>query len=610
MTGTTVAVRLSGWRRRRARQLRRLRLTVAHPARGLAALRAWIRRGELGVLVLAIAAGVASGVLARLLGGAVGQLHILLFGEGAEHGVSAMRRISPLPLLLLPAVGGLVLGLLNLVLARWYPRTPVDPIEANALHGGNASIKDGVIVAAQNVVSNGGGASVGLEAAYAQVGAGIASRLGRAFGVRRSDLRLLVGCGAAGAIAASFDAPLTGAFYAFELVIGIYALSSLAPVLASAVAGTLAAGLLDDAGVKTAAGAIGAPDAGDYVYALLTGLFCGLLGIALMRGMSVAEGLIRRGVPWQTLRPAAGGLLVGGLAIVTPGVLSSGHGVLHDVLLTDLPFQFLLVLVLLKALASAISIGSGFRGGLFFASILLGAIVGKLFAAVTAATVLPTVDSMLLSIVGMSAFGAAVIGAPLAMTFLALETTRDFAVAGPVLVAVVTAAIVVRRLFGYSFATWRFHLRGEAIRGPHDVGWIRDLTVGKVMRRNERTIRADTRLSAFTRDFPLGSSAQVVVVDEAGRYAGMVQVAEAHGVAPTDEGGTVSSLLHLRDRALLPAMNVKEALALFEAAEADVLAVLDGKETRRVIGIVTEAHLLRRYGEELDRRRRDEAGIS
>jgi len=609
MRGAAAAGRVASWRRRHSRQFRRLRLTVTHPARGLAALRAWVRRGELGVLVLAIAAGVASGLLARLLGSAATGLHVLFFGEGAEHGVSALRRIEPLPLLLLPAAGGLLLGLLNLALARWYPRTPVDPIEANALHGGRASIRDGAVVAAQNLASNGGGASVGLEAAYAQVGAGVASRLGRAFGVRRGDLRLLVGCGAAGAIAASFDAPLTGAFYAFELVIGTYALSGLAPVLAAAVAGALAAGLLDDAGVKTAAGAIGSPDGGDYLYALLTGVLCGLLGIALMRGMSVAETFIRRGVPWQTLRPAAGGLLVGALAIVTPGVLSSGHGILHDVLLTDLPVRFLLVLVLLKALASAISIGSGFRGGLFFASILLGAITGKLLAAATVATPLPSVDSMLLSIVGMSAFGAAVIGAPLAMTFLALETTRDFAVAGPVLVAVVAAAIVVRRLFGYSFATWRFHLRGEAIRGPHDVGWIRDLTVGKVMRRNERTIRSDTRLSAFTRDFPLGSGAQVVVVDGADRYAGMIQVDEAHARFSSAEAEMVSALLHLPDRALLPAMNVKEALALFEDAEADVLAVLDGKETRRVIGLVTETHLLRRYGEELDRRRRDEAGL-
>ena len=104
----------------------------------------------------------------------------------------------------MPIVGGLLLGLLNLGLARWWPRTPIDPIEANALYGGRLSLADGAVVGAQNIVSNGFGASVGLEAAYAQAGGGLASRLGGAFGLRRADLRVLVGCGAAGAIAAAF----------------------------------------------------------------------------------------------------------------------------------------------------------------------------------------------------------------------------------------------------------------------------------------------------------------------------------------------------------------------------------------------------------------------
>jgi len=402
------------------------------------------------------------------------------------------------------------------------------------------SLTDGAVVAAQNLVSNGGGASVGLEAAYAQVGSGIASRVGDAFGLRRGDLRVLVGCGAAGAIAAAFGAPLTGAFYAFELVIGTYAVGGLAPVLASAVAGALVAQPFGQIGPQAAAGGVGAPELGDYALALGLGALCGLGGIALMRGATVAEMVLRRGVPWAMLRPAAGGLAVGAMALATPGVLAGGHGALYLVLSTDVALFALLGLFVLKAAASAVSIGAGFRGGLFFASLLLGAIAGKLFAVGVAFAAPPGADPMLLAIVGMSAFGAAVIGAPLAMTFLALETTRDFAVAGPVLVPVVAAATVVRRLFGYSFATWRFHLRGEAIRGPHDVGWLRDLTVGRLMRRDVRTVRTDTRISAFRRDFPLGSAERVVAVDAADRYAGIVQVAEAHSVA------TVSALVRRR----------------------------------------------------------------
>src|SRR3954453_18959683 len=203
---------------------------------------------------------------------------------------------------------------------------------------------------------------------------------------------------------------------------------------------------------------------------------------------------------------------------------------------------------------------------------------------------------------------AAVIGAPLAMTFLALETTRDFAVAGTVLMAVTNASIVVRQLFGYSFATWRFHLRGETIRSAHDIGWLRDLNVGKLMRRNLRTVRTDTSLSVFRREFPLGSAKRVVAVDEGGCYAGLVPVPEAH----LDVTGAerVADLLQVTDEVLLPAMNAKEAMAVFDLTEADALVVVDDPETRHVVGLLSEAHLLRRYSEEVDKRRHEELGLS
>jgi CIC family chloride channel protein len=586
--------------------VKRLR-RVARPARGAAAFRAWVRGGEVGLVALAVVAGCASGLVAVVFGSAADWLQVALFGPGAAHGLSVIRNANPFVLLAVPAVGGLLLGLLNLGLARWWPRSPVDPIEANALYGGRMSITDGVVVGAQNVISNGFGASVGLEAAYAQAGSGVASRLGGALALRRGDLRVLVGCGAAGAIAAAFGAPLTGAFYAFELVIGTYAIASLAPVMASAVSGALTAHALGGVHLLAYPGGIGAPAWSDYSLALLLGVLCGLVGIALMRGMALSEAALRRIVPWAVLRPAVGGLAVGALALITPGVLSAGHGVLHFVLSTDITTRALLILLLAKTAAVAMSIGAGFRGGLFFASLLLGGVVGKLFAILVAMAGPPGPDPMLLAIVGMSAFGAAVIGAPLAMTFFALETTRDFAVAGAVLVAVTASAMVVRRLFGYSFATWRFHLRGEAIRSPHDIGWLRDLTVGKLMRRAVRTVRTDMRLSAFRRDFPLGSARRVVAVDETDRYAGLVPVAVAHLETPGAE--RVADVVRLADQMLLPAMNAKEAMAAFEAAEAEVLAVVDDLNARRVLGMLTEAHLLRRYGEELDKRRHEETGL-
>ena len=136
--------------------------------------------------------------------------------------------------MLVPTFGGLLLGLVTLALVRWHPRRTVDPIEANALFGGRMSMNGSLIVVLQTIMSNGVGASIGLEAGYTQIGSAIASRVGHAFRVRRSDLRLLVGCGAAAAISGAFNAPLTGAFYAFELVIGTYTLGTFAPVAVAA----------------------------------------------------------------------------------------------------------------------------------------------------------------------------------------------------------------------------------------------------------------------------------------------------------------------------------------------------------------------------------------
>jgi CIC family chloride channel protein len=195
------------------------------------------------------------------------------------------------------------------------------------------------------------------------------------------------------------------------------------------------------------------------------------------------------------------------------------------------------------------------------------------------------------------------------MTFLALEMTGSFGLTGAVLVAVIASSVTVRRLFGYSFATWRFHLRGETIRSARDIGWLRDLTVGRLMRREARSVKSDTRLSSFRRDFPLGAATRVVVLDEAGRYAGMVSVTEAHAET-SDALDTIAPLLQHARTPLLPAMNAKEAMAVFDATESEALAVIDGWENRNVIGMLTQAHLLRRYGEELEKRRTEELGAA
>jgi CIC family chloride channel protein len=211
------------------------------------------------------------------------------------------------------------------------------------------------------------------------------------------------------------------------------------------------------------------------------------------------------------------------------------------------------------------------------------------------------------AIIGLSALSASVIGGPLTMSFIALESTGDLWLTTAVLIAVIIARQVTREFFGYTFATWRFHLRGETIRSAADVGWIRDLTVGQMMRADVRSTPVETPVAAFREAFPLGSTSQVIAVDEDGRYAGMVLVAEAH--AP-ELGATLSvrDILRHTDHMLLAQMTGQEAIAAFDRFEAEALAVVDSAERRQVIGLLSEAHALRRYSDASERQRRELLG--
>jgi CIC family chloride channel protein len=570
-------------------------------------LRAMVRVDEIWLVVLASGVGIAAGVIVVAMAEAAQLMHRALFNLASGEFLSSQISVEPLRALLVPSLGGLVLGGAGVLAARWSSRRAVDPIESNALYGGMMSLKDSLVVMAQTVWSNGVGASVGLEAGYAQIGSALASRLGRTFRVRRNDLRLLVGCGAAAAIAAAFNAPLTGAFYAFELVIGTYSLATLAPVVMAAISAVTVMRILIGGGegfdirVPTSIEAI------DYVPILALGMICALGGIAIMRGVTVVEDLFRRSRVPSWLRPGLGGLAVGALALVSPAVLSSGHSALRVALDAPYGLPHIALLILLKSLGSAISIGSGFRGGLFFASLFLGALLGKLFAGVLGLmTVVQALPAVVCALVGMSALAVAVVGGPLTMAFLALESTGSLPMTVAVLAASVVSAITVRRTFGYSFATWRFHLRGEAIRSAVDVGWMRNLTVGKMMRREFRRVPLDMTLETFRRQFPLGSIGRVVAVDPSGRYAGILATSEAH--AAPEEAATVAEVVHHTSAVLQPQMTIKEAVSRFEEAESDELAVVDSADTMRVIGVLTEQFALRRYSEELEKRRRELSG--
>ena len=549
---------------------------------------------------LAIGVGVVAGLCVALMTSVVNAAHVRIFGISFDIRLSATERVAPLAAFGGPMLGGLLLGAIDVWLARRKAPPAVDPVEANALRGGRMSLRQSLLVATQTVISNGCGASVGLEAGYAQIGAGLASYLGVRSRLRRQDLRMLVGCGAGGAIAAAFGAPLTGAFYAFELIIGAYSLANAIPVFAATLAAALTTQAIIGAPYDITAPAVAPLTFLDYGALIGLGLVAAAVGVGAMRVAAMIERGFRAMVRWRLLRPVVGGLMVGSMALYTPQVLGAGHGALGLDFYWPMSARELAVLIALKLLACLVSLASGFRGGLFFASLFVGSLLGKLYSigldALAPSLGLETTACVL---VGMGALSAAIVGGPLTMTFLVLESTGNLGVAGGVLAASIATTLAVRATFGYSFTTWRLHLRGETIRGGQDVGWLRELTVGRMMVRSPPVFPAGRSVRAFRETYPIGSANVVVAIGEDGRYQGLIHVAEAHAapIENGDDGGPVGAIAHLPATVLHPDQDIGAALEAFDVAQADMLAVT-ARGTDQVLGTLGEAYAARRYAQE------------
>lgn len=569
-------------------------------------LRILVRQSEISLTLLAAIIGALGGLCVLII------THITLAAHAVLYGLDNGGRLSglvSLPLwrcLIVLGSGGILVGLFGFWIRTFLKRHLIDPIEANALHGGRMSVRDSLIIVGQTLISNGFGASIGLEAGFTQISASLGSALGQTFRVRREDLRILVGAGAAGAIGSAFDAPIAGCFYAFELVIGTYSLVSLCPVAIASITGLAVVnsfgGLHNDVTIPR----LPPIEWHDLTGIIFLSILCALIAILIMYSVTQSEALFKRIPGPQWTKPLWGGIAVGTLAAWSPSVLSSGHEALRLLLEGQSLSSMTLLLLMAKASASSLSIGSGFRGGLFFASLYLGSLAGTGFGAILAPYGLAPANLTFCALIGMNAMAVSIIGAPMTIISMILEMIGQISIGPALILAAILSLLTTRRLFGYSFATWRFHLRGESIRSAVDIGCIRSLTVQSLMRVTIRSLHPSVTVSQAQSLFPLGSGHRIILIDETGRYQGMVSIIDLH--ACHDEHKTINELSGWKNAMLTPQMNITEAASLFTRFEVDSLVVVEDLMSCVVVGQLGEAYTLRRYAAELERSRRELAG--
>ena len=573
------------------------------------------RNPHLLLSLLACVVGVIAGYGAVGFRLAIDAIQLLFYGSGSEQVLSMAIHLEWWHRLAAPALGGLVVGaMIYFLLPDRRPHGVADVIEACAVRGGRMRLRDGLVATAASAVSIGAGASVGREGPVVHLAATMASWLGRRLGLDRPQLITLLGCGVASGVAASFNAPIAGVFFALEVVVGHYGLGTFTPVVVSAVIGTIIARA--HIGDFPAFEVPGLEISTYYELPafLLLGLICAGVAILFVHGTLWSARIAARlpVPPW--LLPAVGGLAVGGIAAVFPEVIGVGYETTDGALAGRFTFWLLIMLVLAKMAATCISLGSGFAGGVFSPSLCIGALTGAAFGIVATGFV-PDAQASIntYSLVGMGAVTGAVLGAPISTILIIFELTGDYATTIAVMVAVAVSSLTSRQLGVQSFFISQLTVRGVDLRRADERAATRAVPIASLMSDAFATVTTDTAGDAICDLAGSGGKEDLFVTDEAGKLAGMLPHATLRSLLfdpAADRDATAGELCDDHIESLTPDDTLNHALDLFESTDQRLLPVVDGRASGRLIGVVQREAALRAYTRALLRQRAWEHGES
>ncbi|WP_374764891.1 chloride channel protein [Yunchengibacter salinarum] len=585
----------AGWRARLTRWLRR------------PAMEHWLLLG------LAAIMGTVSGFAAIGFYLAIDFLLVLGFGANEAQLATRAAGLSPWQILAVPVLGGLVVGQLLRFLPGHKAHAVPHVIEAAALHGSRIRLRDGLFSAAVTITSLGSGASTGREGPVVHLGATLAARLTALARLNPAIGRTLLGCGVAAAVAASFNAPIAGVFFALEVIIGHYALHTFAPIVIAAIAGTLVS--------HAHLGNFRAFQITDQMIAtfwefpafVLLGVLAAGLAVLFMRGLIAIERLqkpIARHIP-LALQPALGGLVVGFIAMVHPEVLSVGYEATHTALTGGYGLALLLTLISVKLVASWASFLFRFGGGVFSPSLFLGAMLGGAFGHLAGGLPMVTSAPSLYAVVGMGAVASAVLGAPISTILIVFEITGDYSVALAVMVASAVASMTARLFVHGSLFHMQLREKGMELTGGRATFLLRSETVEGHLTRDFTTITTDTPLSEARAHLLSRGGGEMVVLESSGRLAGMLALTDMpHALLEngTGDGQPVESLMRPTVPHLYSDEPLGHALTAMETTGEDVLPVVD-RETGTVAGLVRYRHVLEAYNKALLEAQGEDRGL-
>lgn len=573
-----------------------------------------VKNEQVILTILAALIGVAGGACAIAFRELLDLAQTVALGFGTESVYSLARTLPWWHILSATVGGGLVVGLLvHFLIPGRRLHSVAEVIEASTLRQGRIDLRTGLVSAMASAISLGAGASSGREGPVVHFGATVSAFVADKLKLGRSLAHTLLGCGVAAAVAASFNAPIAGVFFALEVVIGNYALKAFAPIVIASVAGTIVSRI----------------HFGDFpAFVLppnqivsflefpafgLLGLVSAVMAIVFMRAIAFTQNTVQRTPIPGWAQPACGGLLVGLIALAFPHVLGVGYEATNDALHENFGLTILLSLLIAKTAATVISIGFGFGCGVFSPSLFLGAMLGGAFG-IIATNVFPELSSGYdaYTIVGMGAVAGAVLGAPISTILMVFELTGNYEITIAVMIGTVVASLVTQQVFGHSFFTWQLAGRGLDLKGGRSQNLLRSIQVAAVMKPDFDAVSPSALMIEVRDALQKSRYGEIFVVDEGGRLHGTITLPDLSDSAFDTE---LDAILNAEDVArrnppvLTPDDTLDEAMSVMDAVDEEHIAVVHDKAQMIVAGFVHQLDVVTTYNQAVLQARAEEQGV-
>jgi len=501
----------------------------------------------------------------------------------------------------IPVLGGLLVAPLVYLVSRESQGHGVPQvIESVTLRGGKIRPRVAAVKSVASALTIGTGGSVGREGPIVQIGAALGSAVGQLLQVPAHRLPILVGCGAAGGIAAAFNAPIAGAFFSLEVIMGNFAMPSFGPVVLSSVLATVISRAYFGDQPVFMVPAYTLLSEWELIIYLLLGIACGLGGVAFIAVLDLMEKAWSRLSLPTLLKPALGGLILGVAIIFVPHIYGVGHATMDEILRGGLSWTWLLLLLPIKMLATSLTLASGGSGGIFLPSLYLGAITGGLIG-IGAGAIFPTITAPSggYALVGMAAFLAGATHSPITAFLLLFELTGDYHIILPLMLSCSVSTLVAKLLRMESIYTIQLLRRGIDIHRREE-NLMQAFTVSQVMHREVPTLSDTTPFAEVVRHFLATNFPTCFVVDERRHLLGQVSI---HDVKDLFQEETLRALIIAKDLAHRCSVTTSEEEALarclekFTQTEQEHLPVLT--PTGELCGIISQRDVLDLYHREI-----------